>query len=105
MSAAPEIIAQIHDGADEAKIAIAKILLLDELRQTVAHSGNPIILTKGTFDILHSGHLHLIAFCSRLKADHDKAVLVVAVELDESVRRRKGPSRPIQDEQTRALQM
>ncbi len=49
-----------------------------------------IVFTNGCFDILHRGH---IAYLNRAKSLGD--VLVVAVNSDESVRRLKGPSRPI----------
>jgi D-beta-D-heptose 7-phosphate kinase/D-beta-D-heptose 1-phosphate adenosyltransferase len=52
--------------------------------------GRRIVFTNGVFDILHRGH---ITYLNRAKALGD--VLVVAVNSDESVRRLKGPERPI----------
>jgi len=52
--------------------------------------GRRIVFTNGCFDILHRGH---ITYLSRAKALGD--VLVVAVNSDASVRRLKGPERPI----------
>ena len=52
--------------------------------------GRRIVFTNGCFDILHQGH---IACLSRAKSLGD--VLVVAVNSDDSVRRLKGPGRPI----------
>ena len=49
-----------------------------------------IVFTNGCFDLFHAGHVHLLTEASRLGD-----VLVVAVDSDESVRRLKGPSRPI----------
>ena len=53
--------------------------------------------TNGVFDLLHRGHLHSLeqaaARCDRL---------VVGVNADASVKRLKGPSRPVHDEETRA---
>lgn len=63
------------------------------------------ILTKGTFDILHSGHLALFAYCARLKAEDGVAEVLVVVESDASVRARKGFDRPFQDEKARSLQI
>lgn len=54
--------------------------------------------TNGVFDLLHPGHLALIA---EAKAACDR--LVVGINADASVRRLKGESRPIQTEQARAL--
>lgn len=71
-----------------------------------AMGGRAVVLTKGTFDILHAGHLALVGHCidEARRLDED-AVVVVVVESDASVRRRKGPSRPFQDESQRALQI
>lgn len=52
--------------------------------------GERIVLTNGCFDILHRGH---VTYLNRAKALGD--VLVVGVNSDESVRRLKGPGRPI----------
>ncbi|MDQ4075781.1 MAG: D-glycero-beta-D-manno-heptose 1-phosphate adenylyltransferase [Chloroflexota bacterium] len=52
--------------------------------------GRQIVFTNGCFDILHRGH---ITYLSRAKALGD--VLIVGVNSDESVRRLKGESRPI----------
>ena len=52
--------------------------------------------TNGCFDLLHPGHLHLL---DQARAACDR--LIVAVNTDASVRRLKGPARPIQDESAR----
>lgn len=57
-----------------------------------------IVLANGVFDTLHVGHARYLAGA---KAEGD--LLVVAVNSDSSVRPLKGPSRPILDEQARAL--
>ena len=54
-------------------------------------------LANGCFDLLHPGHVSLIA---QAAASCDR--LIVALNTDASVRRLKGPSRPIQDETARA---
>lgn len=56
-----------------------------------------IVTTNGCFDILHLGHLRYLQGC---KAMGDK--LVVMVNADASVRRLKGPQRPIVPELDRA---
>lgn len=68
--------------ASEERLA-ARIAYLREL-------GRRIVFTNGCFDILHRGH---ITYLNRAKALGD--VLVVGVNTDESVRRLKGPERPI----------
>jgi rfaE bifunctional protein nucleotidyltransferase chain/domain len=52
--------------------------------------GRRIVFTNGVFDILHSGHLKVFEWAKR-QGD----VLVVGVNSDASVRRLKGPKRPI----------
>jgi D-beta-D-heptose 7-phosphate kinase/D-beta-D-heptose 1-phosphate adenosyltransferase len=53
--------------------------------------------TNGVFDLLHRGHLHSLEQAKR-RVDR----LVVGVNSDASVRRLKGPDRPVQDEAARA---
>jgi D-beta-D-heptose 7-phosphate kinase / D-beta-D-heptose 1-phosphate adenosyltransferase len=52
--------------------------------------GRRVVFTNGCFDILHRGH---VAYLNRAKALGD--VLVVGVNSDRSVRRLKGPDRPL----------
>lgn len=49
-----------------------------------------VVFTNGVFDILHAGHVTYLE-----KARQLGTVLVVGVNADESVRRLKGPSRPV----------
>ncbi len=66
---------------------------LDELRLMVDESrgrDERIIMTNGCFDVLHSGH---VAYLEEAKSLGDR--LIVAVNDDDSVRRLKGESRPI----------
>jgi D-beta-D-heptose 7-phosphate kinase/D-beta-D-heptose 1-phosphate adenosyltransferase len=53
-------------------------------------AGKRIVLTNGCFDILHRGHISYLREARRLGD-----VLVVGVNTDESIRRLKGPHRPI----------
>ncbi len=61
-------------------------------------AGKKIAFTNGCFDILHAGHVSVLEF-SRSKAD----VLVVGLNSDDSVKRLKGPTRPVNKEADRAL--
>lgn len=66
---------------------------LTELGQLCVYyrlQGKRIVFTNGCFDILHSGH---VSYLNRAKALGD--VLVVGMNNDESIRRLKGPKRPI----------
>ena len=60
--------------------------------------GKKIVLTNGVFDVLHKGHI-----ASLSEAAGYGEILIVAVNSDDSVKRLKGPTRPINDEQARAL--
>jgi D-beta-D-heptose 7-phosphate kinase/D-beta-D-heptose 1-phosphate adenosyltransferase len=53
-------------------------------------SGRRIVFTNGCFDLLHVGHVRYLA-AARAKGD----VLVVAANADATVRRLKGPNRPV----------
>lgn len=55
------------------------------------NSGRTVGFVNGAFDLLHDGHRHLLAYA---RAHCDR--LVVAINSDASVRRRKGPRRPVQ---------
>lgn len=52
--------------------------------------GKKVVFTNGTFDIVHPGHIQLLKEARRLGD-----ILVVALNTDDSVRRYKGESRPI----------
>ena len=77
----------------------SKIQTPEQLAVTLAQwraAGQKIVFTNGCFDLLHYGHLHYLAQARDL-ADR----LVVGLNSAASVRRLKGPSRPINDELTR----
>lgn len=56
-----------------------------------------VVFTNGVFDILHVGHINYL-----LKAKSFGDLLIVGVNRDASVRRLKGPKRPLQEEKDRA---
>ncbi len=56
------------------------------------------MFTNGVFDLLHPGHIDILT-AARTLGD----ALIVGVNSDDSVRRLKGPSRPVRAEQDRAL--
>jgi D-beta-D-heptose 7-phosphate kinase/D-beta-D-heptose 1-phosphate adenosyltransferase len=62
-----------------------------------AAQGGAVVFTNGVFDLLHRGHVDLLA-AARAEGD----ALVVGVNTDASVKRLKGPARPVRDEQERA---
>lgn len=68
--------------------------------RTWQDQGYDVVFTNGCFDILHAGH---IAYLEEARALGDK--LVVGLNSDDSTRRLKGPSRPINDQDSRSYLM
>lgn len=80
-----------------------KILPLSDLQRQVSawkEEGLRIAFTNGCFDILHAGH---IASLLQAAAEADK--LVVALNADSSVKKLKGETRPVNNEEARAVVM
>ena len=78
----------------------SKIKPLKELVPVVSRlrrSGKKIVFTNGCFDLLHAGH---VRYLKRAKSLGD--ILVVGLNSDASVRRLKGPGRPVQPARDRA---
>jgi rfaE bifunctional protein nucleotidyltransferase chain/domain len=77
-----------------------KLKPLSELRRIVAAlkaEGKTIVLANGCFDLFHVGHVRYLR-AAKSKGD----VLVVALNSDRSVRRLKGPGRPVLPQKERA---
>lgn len=66
-------------------------------RDRLHAEGRTLVFTNGCFDILHRGHADYLSF-ARSQGD----ALVVGLNSDASVRRAKGPTRPVNPEQDRA---
>jgi D-beta-D-heptose 7-phosphate kinase/D-beta-D-heptose 1-phosphate adenosyltransferase len=91
-----EIIDELHrqegDTKGKERSVTQLVKELERRRRVGAEGGQEpkIVFTNGVFDILHAGHVKYLEF-SRRQGD----LLVVGVNSDESVRRLKGPSRPV----------
>lgn len=70
---------------------------LARIAEQARSSGQKVVFTNGCFDILHIGHLRLLE-----KARSFGDILIVGVNSDDSVRRLKGPDRPVVPESERA---
>ena len=57
-----------------------------------------LVFTNGVFDLLHPGHIDVL-----LGARREGDALLVGLNSDASVRRLKGPSRPVRNERERAI--
>ena len=60
--------------------------------------GKTIVFSNGCFDILHRGHVEYLS-----KAADLGDILVIGLNTDASVKRLKGPTRPVNDEKARAV--
>lgn len=85
----------------EAKYIHHKILSHVQLQKSLhqwKYFGKTIAFTNGCFDILHAGHIH-----SLMQAASFADLLIVGLNTDAGTRRLKGASRPVNNEQNRAL--
>jgi len=73
---------------------------LDDILHQIREKGLSIVFTNGCFDILHKGHIRYLAEASDL-AD----ILIVGLNTDASVKRLKGPNRPVLDQESRAISL
>ncbi len=76
-----------HDEIESGEVDEDQLLAL--VRDAQAH-GETVVMTNGCFDILHAGH---VAYLQQARRLGDR--LVVAVNDDASVKRLKGPGRPV----------
>ena len=63
---------------------------LSVLSEELHHKNTRLVFTNGVFDLLHPGHIQYLDAASKLGTH-----LIVALNTDESVRRVKGPLRPV----------
>jgi D-beta-D-heptose 7-phosphate kinase/D-beta-D-heptose 1-phosphate adenosyltransferase len=99
--AASEVLGVLHMRdlvATDSKIASLEDALtrVDEWHQ----AGLKVGFANGCFDLIHPGHIRLL---TEARAGCDR--LIVALNTDDSVRRLKGPTRPVQSETARATVM
>jgi D-beta-D-heptose 7-phosphate kinase/D-beta-D-heptose 1-phosphate adenosyltransferase len=96
-----------HSILQQSARLLGKIRTLEQIKVEAAArraAGQRVVFTNGCFDILHSGHVSLLEQAAAA-AGGDEAFLIVGLNDDESVRRLKGASRPVnsQDERARVL--
>jgi rfaE bifunctional protein nucleotidyltransferase chain/domain len=75
---------------------IKSIKNLKKIVEQLQKKGKKVVFTNGCFDIVHAGHVSLFA-----KARSYGDALIAAVNSDSSVKRLKGPKRPLVDEKSR----
>jgi D-beta-D-heptose 7-phosphate kinase/D-beta-D-heptose 1-phosphate adenosyltransferase len=67
-----------------------KIFLDTDTEELKSFQNKNVVFTNGCFDIVHSGHLKLLNYCR-----NEGEILIVGLNSDESVKKLKGDSRPI----------
>jgi rfaE bifunctional protein nucleotidyltransferase chain/domain len=83
------------------EILQAKLFTEETIKKQISEwrsHGKKIVFTNGCFDIIHRGHIDYLS-----KAADEGNVLIIGLNTDNSVRKLKGPQRPINDEHSRAL--
>ena len=75
---------------------IPKIMTWDGARRWRLAQAGRVVFTNGVFDLLHPGHIDVL-----LGARRQGDTLVVGLNSDASVKRLKGPSRPVRSEEER----
>ena len=79
---------------------MGEVLELNRLLETLSGlkaQNKTIITTNGCFDIIHAGHVRYLKQAKELGD-----ILVVCLNSDDSVKKLKGPSRPLNSEDDRA---
>ena len=71
---------------------------LTQIREKLKREGKKVVFTNGCFDIVHRGH---VDYLTKAKALGD--VLLVGMNTDASVKRLKGPARPVVCQDDRAF--
>ena len=80
------------------KLKMFKADKIDEILKPIRDTKKRIVFTNGCFDILHAGH---VKYLQQAKSLGD--ILVVGLNSNNSVKRLKGSTRPINDEKDRAI--
>lgn len=83
----------MSDAGDPA----ARVLAWDAAAAWRRQAPEPVVFTNGVFDLLHPGHVDVLLGARRLGGS-----LVVGLNSDASVRRLKGPERPVRSEAERS---
>jgi D-beta-D-heptose 7-phosphate kinase/D-beta-D-heptose 1-phosphate adenosyltransferase len=79
----------------DVELTETKIVTSEQLKHIKERCSSPIVFTNGCFDLLHNGHIKLFKFCK------ERGTTIVGLNSDDSIRRLKGPSRPINTITTR----
>ncbi|MCE5299577.1 MAG: D-glycero-beta-D-manno-heptose 1-phosphate adenylyltransferase [Spirochaetia bacterium] len=78
------------------KVIFSRKRLLEKINK-LKKQGKKIVFTNGCYDLLHGGHVRFLTKASKMGD-----VLLLALNSDASVRRLKGPKRPVTPQSERA---
>lgn len=84
-----ELQAALHAATTDGGGVLSEDLLVQRVQEAKSR-GETVVMTNGCFDLLHVGHVRYLEAARKLGD-----VLIVAVNGDDSVKRLKGPSRPL----------
>jgi len=90
------MLSSYHDIGPESARLIRDHARLESVVQSLKTLGVKIVLTQGSYDLVHIGHAR---YLNAAKQQGD--VLIVGVDEDEKIRSRKGPDRPVVPEDER----
>lgn len=87
-----------QEGRLQGKLRTLEQVLVEV--EAVRKTGGSVVFTNGCFDIIHTGHVTLLEQASDLGA-----MLIIGLNTDDSIRRLKGPERPVNalDDRARVL--
>ena len=97
---APVLIEELisYYGKEKKSSNIEKVVTKDEIIEILKNrEGKIVVFTNGCFDILHYGHVSYLS-----KAANQGDILIVGLNSDESVRRLKGVTRPVNSQYDRS---
>ncbi len=80
------------------RLPASKVMTWDTAAQWRTTVHGAVVFTNGVFDLLHPGHIEVLDMARR-----EGAALVVGLNSDASVKRLKGPSRPVRNTAERAM--
>jgi D-glycero-beta-D-manno-heptose 1-phosphate adenylyltransferase len=87
----------VSTGLRAPRVPADKVMTWEQAVTWRAHALAPVVFTNGVFDLLHPGHIDVLR-----GARAEGACLMVGLNSDSSVRRLKGPTRPVRSESERA---
>lgn len=91
----PELLRAMRRQHEDDSAVLDEASLLDRVALAQAQ-GQTVVMTNGCFDLLHVGHVRYLEAARKLGD-----VLIVAVNTDDSVKRLKGPTRPLNSTEDR----